>query len=471
MMMSELTRMIDQVGKDKGIDKEILIQALEQAMETAARKKLGAHHEIEAIYNQETGEIDLYEFKKVVENVTNPATEIILPEARKLDPESSLNDSIGIKLDSAEFGRIAAQTAKQVIIQKVRDAEREIIYREFQERKGEIISGIVRRFERGNVVVDLGRTEAHVPYKEQIPGEQYKPGDRFQGYLLNVEQTMRGPKIILSRACPEYMIALFTNEVPEIEQGIIEIKACAREPGARAKIAVVSKDRDVDPVGACVGMKGARVQNIVQELKGERIDIVPWNEDPSVFVCNALAPAEVSRVLIDQAGHSMEIIVGDDQLSLAIGRKGQNVRLAAQLTGWHLNIINETKLAQRMETALTSLKLIPGMGETMAAALYQHGFDSVHSVAGVEVSVLAQVPGLDKERAEALIEKAKQAIAEGKIAQPETTTSAPSASAAPEAATSAPQDTGSKDEIFQRLKAEIKAVEEAAARAAETEKE
>lgn len=289
-MFSELSRVIEQVGKDKGIDRQVVIDAIMQGMLLAARKKYGTYREIEPQYNEETGEVELYEFKEVVprEEFIDEEVEIPQDEALKLDPEAQLHDSIGIKIEAKDLGRIAAQMAKQIILQKIRDAEREIIFNEFETRKGEIASGIIRRVEKGMVVIDLGRTEAYLPLREQIPGETFKAGDRVQGYLSEVRQTTRGPQIILSRADERYLMKLFEQEVPEIYDGIVEIMAAAREPGQRAKIAVRSKDNSVDPVGACVGMKGSRVQNIVQELRGEKIDIVPWNEDVTRFACNAL---------------------------------------------------------------------------------------------------------------------------------------------------------------------------------------
>jgi N utilization substance protein A len=337
---SDLSRMIDAVSKEKSIDKQLVIDAVIQGMLVAARKKYGTYREIEAQYNEDSGEVELYEFKEVVmpEDFIDEEIEIKLDEARELNPDIQVNDSIGIKMDATELGRIAAQTAKQIITQKVRDAEREIIYNEFEQRRGEVASGIARRVERGMIVVDLGKTEAFIPLREQIPGEVYKPGDRVQGYLLDVRQTTRGPQIIMSRACEQYLIKLFEQEVPEIYDGIVQIVAAAREPGARAKIAVVSKDPAVDPVGACVGMKGSRVQQVVQELRGEKIDIINWDEDITRFACNALAPAEISRVFVDEANKEMEIVVPDTQLSLAIGRKGQNVRLASKITTWKLDI-------------------------------------------------------------------------------------------------------------------------------------
>ena len=341
--------MIEAVGKDRGIKREIIISALEQAVLMAAQKKYGVNAVLEAHYNNDTGEIDLFQFKKVVETepeMLDDAEEIEIDEARKLDPEAQVGDEIGIKVEGADFGRIDAQTAKQVIFQKVRDAEREIIYNEYIHRKGEIITGIARRIERGNLVIDLGKTDALLPRSEIIPGEQFKPGDRVQAYLSDVALTPRGPQLYLTRTSPEVSHEAVRSRSARNPRRIVEIKLCAREPGARSKIAVISKDRDVDPVGACVGMKGIRVQNVIQELKGEKIDIIPWSDNPVMFVRSALAPAEISSVRVDERNKTMEIMVEDDQLSLAIGRKGQNVRLAAQLTGWRLDIISKTKLAE-----------------------------------------------------------------------------------------------------------------------------
>lgn len=413
-MFSDLSRVIEQVGKDKGIDKQVVIEAITQGMLVAARKKYGTYREIEAAYNEETGEVELFEFKEVVprEKFIDEEVEIPFDEAQKLDPNVQLDDSIGIKLAATDLGRIAAQTAKQIIMQKVRDAERSIIFNEFEERKGEIASGIARRVEKGAIVVDLGRTEAYIPPREQIPGEQFKPGDRIQGYLSEVRQTTRGPQIIMSRADERYLMKLFEMEVPEIYDGIVEIMAAAREPGQRAKIAVRSNDNSVDPVGACVGMKGSRVQNIVQELRGEKIDIVPWDEDITRFACNALAPAEISRVFLDDANREMEIVVPDTQLSLAIGKRGQNVRLAAKLTTWKLDIISESSASSRTAESIFNLMLIPGMSETMAQNIFQSGFGSFQAVATAPVEELMTIPGYDDpEKAEKLAGEAKALVA------------------------------------------------------------
>lgn len=415
--ITDLSRIIELVGKEKGIDKQIVVDAVIQGLLVAARKKYGTYREIEAQYNEETGEVELFEFKEVVndEDFVDEEVEIKLSEALVLDPEAQLNDSIGSKLDSSDLGRIAAQTAKQIITQKVRDAERDIIFAEFEQRRGEVASGIARRVERGAIVVDLGRTEAYIPPREQIPGEAYKPGDRIQGYIADVRQTTRGPQIIMSRADERYLMKLFEAEVPEIYDGIVEILAAAREPGQRAKIAVRSKDAAVDPVGACVGMKGSRVQTIVQELRGEKIDIVTFDEDPARFVCNALAPAEIAKVFLDENNKEMEVVVPDAQLSLAIGRKGQNVRLAAKLTGWKLDIVSESALGSRTAEAIFNLKLIHGMSDTMAQNIYQSGFSSFQSLADSTVEAVCAIPGYeDVAKATKLIEDAKALVEEYK---------------------------------------------------------
>ncbi|MBK9322783.1 MAG: transcription termination/antitermination protein NusA [Bdellovibrionaceae bacterium] len=413
-MFTDLSRVIEQVGKDKGIDKQVVVEAITQGMLVAARKKYGTYREIEATYNDDTGEVELFQFKEVVprEKYIDEEVEIPMDEALKLDPQAQEGDSIGIKMDAGELGRIAAQTAKQIIMQKVRDAERSIIFNEFEERKGEIASGIARRVEKGAIVVDLGRTEAYIPPREQIPGESYKPGDRIQGYLSEVRQTTRGPQIIMSRADERYLMKLFEMEVPEIYDGVVEIMSAAREPGQRAKIAVRSKDSAIDPVGACVGMKGSRVQNIVQELRGEKIDIISWDEDVTRFACNALAPAEISRVFVDEANKEMEVVVPDSQLSLAIGKRGQNVRLAAKLTTWKLDIISESSAASRTAESIFNLMLLPGMSQTMAQNIFQSGFGSFQSVATATVEEIMTIPGYDDpERAEKLIGDAKALIA------------------------------------------------------------
>jgi N utilization substance protein A len=340
-----LKHTIDQIVKEKGIDKGIILEALEQAVLSAANKKYRNTRDLEAHYNEDFGEVELFEFVTVVEEVTDSYKEIDLEEAREEDPSAQVGDSLGMKIDASDFTRIAAQTAKQVIIQKVREAERETIFEEFKDRNGELVNGIVRRFERGDIIVDLGRVEAVLPHNEQASREVYRQGDRVKALITDIRMTPKGPQILLSRTNPLLLSKLFEAEVPEISEGIVEIKGVVRDPGSRSKIAVYSNDSNVDPVGACVGMRGSRVQNVVSELRGEKIDIIPWSDDIARFACNALSPAVVSKVYIDEENRSMEVIVTDDQLSLAIGKRGQNVRLAARLTGWKTDIKSESKAA------------------------------------------------------------------------------------------------------------------------------
>jgi transcription termination/antitermination protein NusA len=420
-MVNDLNRVLEQVSKDKGIPKKVLTEALEQALLTAARKKLGYQREIEAQFNEEVGEVELFEFMTVVKTVENELNEIEIKKARKLDPEAELGDSIGQKIDRNLFGRIAAQTAKQVIIQKVRDAERDIIYDEYKGRIGEIITGIVRRIERGNVIVDLGQAEAILPRQEQVRSETAQSGDRLQAYLLEVHKESRGPQLVLSRKDRGLLTKLFELEVPEIAEGIVEIKRAAREAGVRSKIAVYSNDSDVDPVGACVGMKGSRVQSVVQELRGEKIDIVCWDPDPARFVCNAIAPAEVVRVVIHDHNKNMEIIVPDDQLSLAIGRKGQNVRLAAEVTGWSIDILSESKLDELTKRAKYLLSNALGVDDGMALILHSQSFRTPDDVATSSTEQMMKIPGISEERvgiikgaADDFLARCKQAKAEGR---------------------------------------------------------
>jgi N utilization substance protein A len=424
MQISDIKRVVEQVSRDKGIDRRVLIKALEEALRSAARKKFGSKMEIEVQYNEETGEIEVFQFKEVAEAVTEPALEISLEEGRKLDPDCEIGDSLGTKMDTTTFGRIAAQSAKQVIIQKMKDAEKDAVFSSFIDRKGEIINGIVQRIDRGDIIVNLGQTEGIVHVREQVPKETYRRGDRIRVYIFDVLHESRGPQIILSRTHPNFLIQLFRTEVPEISEGIVNIMGAAREPGVRAKIAVASNNSDIDPVGACVGMKGSRVQNVVQELRGEKIDIIPWHVDPAKFVCNALAPAEISRVIIDEANQSMEVIVPDEFLSIAIGKKGQNVRLASKLSGWHLDVKSETKYSKAMQSGYDSLVALPGVGISMADALYELGFYSAEEVSNAAPEDLIQVRGIGEEKARKLIAAAQAAVtaaAEAEELQPELT--------------------------------------------------
>jgi N utilization substance protein A len=417
MQISDINRVVEQVSRDKGIDREVLIKALEEALKSAAKKKFGNKMDIEVQYNNDTGEIEVFQFKDVTEEVIEPALEISLEEGRKLDPECEIGDSLGTKMDTSTFGRIAAQSAKQVIIQKMKDAEKDAVYASFIERKGDIINGIVQRIDRGDIIVSLGHTEGILHVREQVPKETYRRGDRIRAYILEVLQESRGPQIILSRTHPNFLIHLFRTEVPEISEGIVKIMGASREPGIRAKFAVASNNSDIDPVGACVGMKGSRVQNVVQELKGEKIDIIPWHLDPAKFVCNALAPAEISRVIIDETNKSMEVIVPDEFLSIAIGKKGQNVRLASKLTGWHLDVKSETKYSAAMQSGYDSLIALPGIGISMADALYELGFYSAEEVGNAAPEDLIQVRGIGEEKARTLIAAAQVAVVEAEQAE------------------------------------------------------
>jgi N utilization substance protein A len=412
-MMDELIKTIAEVEREKGIERDILIEALEAAMLTAARKKKGLMADLEAQFDEETGEIHVIEFKTVVETVENPVLESSLDDALAIedDPDLQMGDQIGLLLPTEDLGRIAAQTAKQVIIQRVREADRANIFSGFKDRKGELVSGTVRRIERGNVVIDLLKSEAVMPYREQVPRENSRVGDRLECLVLDVREEARGHQIVLSRAHPDFVAKLFAREVPEIYENIVSIRAVAREAGTRTKIAVSSRDSEVDPVGACVGMKGIRVQAVVQELRNEKIDIVPWSADPVRFVCAALQPAEVSRVLVDEGAQRMEIVIPDDQLSLAIGRRGQNVRLAAELTGWKLELSSESKMNERRAIAYESLGRIEGLGDLLLQTLYNYGYQSASAVAEGDVEVLAQIPGVEHERALELVEGARTAVA------------------------------------------------------------
>ncbi len=408
MFIADIKRVVEQVSRDKGIDRQILIDALEEALRSAARKKFGAKVDIEAHFNDESGEIEVFQFKEVVSEIEDPDLQISIAEGRLLDPECEVGDSLGTKMDATTFGRIAAQSAKQVIIQKLKDAERDAVYANFIDRKGEIINGIVQRFDRGDIIVNLGTTEGIVPVREQVPRESYRRGDRIRALILDVLYETRGPQVILSRTHPDFLVILFKTEVPEISEGIVDIKGAAREPGIRAKIAVASQDSDIDPVGACVGMKGSRVQNVVQELRGEKIDIIPWHVDAAKFVCNALAPAEIARVIIDEEDKLMEVIVPDEFLSVAIGKRGQNVRLASKLTGWHLDVNSETQYDEAMKKGYESLVQISGVGASMADALFEKGLYSAEELANAAIDDLVEVRGIGDEKAKQIIASAQE---------------------------------------------------------------
>ncbi|MFP4452962.1 MAG: transcription termination factor NusA [Desulfobacterales bacterium] len=406
MLITDMKRVIEQVSRDKGIDFYVLVKILEEALRSAVRKKFGNKIDIEIQYNEESGELEVFQFKNVVEDVTDPDFEISIEEGRKLDPECEVGDSLGTKMDTTTFGRIAAQSAKQVIIQKLKAAERSVVYENFINRKGEIINGIVQRVSRNEIIVNLGQAEAVLPRREQIPNEAYRRGDRIRAYILKVHDESRGPQIVLSRTHPDFLINLFKTEVPEINEGMVSIVNAAREAGSRGKIAVKSNDPDIDPVGACVGIKGSRVQSVVQELKGEKIDIIPWHIDPAKFVCNALAPAEISRVIIDEVNHAMEVVVPDDSLSIAIGKQGQNVRLASRLTGWHLDVISETRYDEGLQSGFQSLMNLAGMEESLANLLFGKGYFSAEDLSKASAEDLAREIGMSEDEARQLIEEA-----------------------------------------------------------------
>lgn len=431
----ELDNVIDQVSRDKGIARETLVKTLEAAILTAAKKTYGEQREIEAKFDEDSGEIELFQIVTVNDEVENPYREASVDAVRDAGFDAEPGDELLfqifykeedknkaklqderfgdiLNLDSynSTFGRIAAQKAKQVIIQQVREAERDNIYDEYKDRDGEMVTGIVRRYEKGNIIIDLGRADAILPKGEQTPRENYRPGDRLQAMIKEVKRSSRDPQVVLTRADPQVLIKLFEQEVPEVYEGIVRIVAVSREPGVRSKVAVYSSDSDVDPVGACVGMRGSRVQSVVQELRGEKIDIVPYVEDPARFVCNAISPAEVSKVLIDETNMTMELIVPDDQLSLAIGRGGQNVRLAAQLTGWNLDIISETRLENMMEEARENLVEFEGIDEDMIDTLFRLGYNKLEHITEADIEELSQIPGIDEETADLIIEAAQEIL-------------------------------------------------------------
>ncbi|MCO4774285.1 MAG: transcription termination/antitermination protein NusA [Deltaproteobacteria bacterium] len=407
-MIEGLSRIIEQVSREKGIPMDSLRETVEQALVAAARKVYGLEKDIEAQYNPESDEVELFEYKTVVEEIEDPDNEILLEDARKVSADNSIQpgEEIGLIMELENFGRIAAQTAKQVIIQRVRDSEREKVFDAYKDRVGELITGIVRRFEKGAIIVDLGKSEAVIPAREQVRTETYRQGDRIQAYILEVARNARGPQVVLSRTHPGLLVKLFEMEVPEIYEGIVTIEAAVREPGQRAKIAVSSRDSDVDPVGACVGMKGSRVQAVVAELRGEKIDIIPYSIDPARFVCSAISPAIVTKVLLDEDTRTMELIVPDDQLSLAIGRRGQNVRLAAKLTGWKIDIHSETKIREMNDEAREQLARVEGLTEDHRELLIRYGFRELKDVADAEADDLIDILAIDQALADTVIDQA-----------------------------------------------------------------
>lgn len=411
----ELLQIADAVAREKAIDRMIVVTAMEDAIQKAARSRYGSETDVRAEINGKTGEIKLQRLLKVVEEIENPATEIGLEDARHQNPAAQVGDFIAEPLPPMDFGRIAAQSAKQVIVQKVREAERDRQYDEFKDRIGEIVNGQVKRVEYGNVIVDLGRGEAIVRRDELIPRETFRYGDRVRAYIYDVRREQRGPQIFMSRTHPQFMAKLFAQEVPEIYDGIIEVKSVARDPGSRAKIAVISRDSSIDPVGACVGMRGSRVQAVVNELQGEKIDIIPWSQDAATFIVNGLQPAEVAKVVLDEDAERIEVVVPDDQLSLAIGRRGQNVRLASQLTGWDIDILTEQEESERRQKEFLERSALfveaLDVDEVVGQLLASEGFVSVSEIAFVELAEIAAIEGFDEETANELQSRAQENLA------------------------------------------------------------
>ena len=407
MFITDIKRVIDQVSREKGIEPEVLINTLKEAIISAARKKIGPRADIEVHYDGKTGDVEVFHFKEVVEEVEYSDSELTIEEGYEYDPECEIGDSLGIRIDTEEFGRIAAQSAKQVIIQKMREAERNAVYENFIQKKGKIINGIVQRFDRGSIIINLGQAEAVLRPRDQMPRENYKRGDRIRAYVLDVLEESKGAQIILSRTHPEFLVELFKTEVPEVAEGIVTLRGAARVPGLRAKVAVSSMDSDVDPVGACVGMKGNRVQNIVQELRGEKIDIVQWSPDIARFVCNALSPAEIARVIIDEDNRSMEVIVNDEYLSIAIGKGGQNVSLACEITGWHLEVTSEEEYSRELKEGYDSLMKLTGVGLSMAETLFKSGYSSILDISEADIEDIISITESEETQAKAMIEEAK----------------------------------------------------------------
>jgi N utilization substance protein A len=416
-MALDLIQVIEQIGREKGIDREVLIDAVGAAILSASRKTLGILSEYRVDFDQASGRFILYKVKKIVEEVTNPRTEMTLEEARQHQPGLELGDEFRVEVQPPGFGRIAAQTAKQVIIQRVREAERDSIYQSFKNREGELITGIVQRVVKSNVIVNVGKAEAILPPREQLSREDYRPGDRIRAYIVEVKKGTRGATVLLSRSHPGMLLRLFEIEVPEVEEGIVEIKGVAREPGERAKIAVISRDSNVDPVGACVGYRGSRVQAIVRELGGEKIDIIPWQENPANFVRNALAPAQVESVTADESSYALHVVVADEQLSLAIGRRGQNARLAAKLVGWRVDIKSRAELARETEqkaiqarATLDELAGVPGIGPSIAGRLVDAGFDTLDRLMQASVEDLMTVKGIGSRTAAKILTAAQDVL-------------------------------------------------------------
>ncbi|MDL2290515.1 transcription termination factor NusA [Desulfovibrio sp. OttesenSCG-928-F20] len=396
-MSLELKKAIDQISKDKGLDRAMLVETLEEAVRTSVIRKYGEDIDVEVSFNEDSGELDVFQFKIVAKEVSDESTQVSLEDARKHDPSIQLDDEMGFRLNVEDLGRIAAQSAKQVIIQRMRDAEQGIIFEEYKDRIGEIASGIIQRRDKAGWIINLGRTEALLPKEEQIPREHYKRGDRVQALIIEVRKEGRGPQVIISRSHRDYMASLFRREVPEVDDGVVQIMGVARDPGSRAKVAVMSRDRDVDPVGACVGVRGSRIQNIVQELRGERIDIVVWSQDIATYARNALSPAVITRIVVDDGEGLLEVIVPDDQLTNAIGRKGQNVKLAAKLLGWKIDIYTETRYNEANAIG-HGLEQLASVAEVPLESFVAAGLASFDAIRGASDQDLLTIAGITPEK-------------------------------------------------------------------------
>lgn len=411
-MSSELLTILDSLGREKGIEREVLIEAVEAAVLSASRKTMEFVPLSGVLMDRMSGEIKIFSKKKVVKKTQDPYLEIALTEAKEIDATLEEGDESEVEVTPRNFGRIAAQAARQVIMQKIREAERANTYQEFEKRQGEIITGTVEKFEQGSVIINLGKTEAILPQRERSSGENYRQGERITAYILEVKKVNHGPQIVLSRTHPTLVKKLFELEVPEISEGTVEIKAIARDPGERSKIAVVTSLEKVDPVGACVGFKGSRVKAIVRELSGERVDIIRWNEDMATFIGNALNPAEIVEIKMNKEKQEANLIVSDEKLSLAIGKRGQNVRLAARLTGWRINIKGESEAAEKREKAVRDLAQLPGVGPKLAQILSEAKFSGLQEIARAELSKLMKVPGIGEKKAEKMQMDAREMIKE-----------------------------------------------------------
>lgn len=405
----ELKKIVEALSKEKGLSKEIVVEALVEGLKTAAKKKFGNTAKIEVKYDDETGEIEIYRFREVVDQVMDPAKEISFEEAKALSPNVSIGDMIGERVNLQDLGRVAAQIVKQLFSQRLRLAEKQIIYDEYKHKLGEIVTGYVHRFNRRDVILNLGRAEALLPEEEQIPNERYHRGERVKALIIEVYRH-KEPQIVVSRSHPAFIKKLFEREVPEIQQGLVKIVAIAREPGSRTKIAVTSTDPNIDPVGACVGVRGSRISAVLQEIKGEKIDVILYDPDPAKFVYNALSPAECTRVIVDEASKTLEVIVPDDQLSLAIGRKGENVRLASKLLGWRIDILSETQYMRRQEPEFLKLLKVTGLSDEIAGYLYEADIKDLKTLVETPPEKIAQLTKLSEEQVKEILEKAKSAI-------------------------------------------------------------